>query len=194
MSEQRGTAMLMDKNNSILLVIDVQENLTPVQESPREVINGCTTLLEVAGELNIPCVIAEQDHKVFGQTMIDLRRVLKKDTKYYEKDTFSCYKNDTIRKVVEDSGRKQIIIAGLEVHLCVLQTAIDFHNAGYEVFVVTDACSSRSNFQNALGLQRLAKTELTSFRARWCCLNGLTVPAANCLTNFGNAACVKPAF
>lgn len=79
--------MLMDKNNSILLVIDVQENLTPVQESPREVINGCTTLLEVAGELNIPCVIAEQDHKVFGQTMIDLRRVLKKDTKYYEKDT-----------------------------------------------------------------------------------------------------------
>ena len=152
-----GTAMLMDKNNSILLVIDVQENLTPVQESPREVINGCTTLLEVAGELNIPCVIAEQDHKVFGQTMIDLRRVLKKDTKYYEKDTFSCYKNDTIRKVVEDSGRKQIIIAGLEVHLCVLQTAIDFHNAGYEVFVVTDACSSRSNFQNALGLQRLAK-------------------------------------
>ena len=139
--------MLMDKNNSILLVIDVQENLTPVQESPREVINGCTTLL----------VIAEQDHKVFGQTMIDLRRVLKKDTKYYEKDTFSCYKNDTIRKVVEDSGRKQIIIAGLEVHLCVLQTAIDFHNAGYEVFVVTDACSSRSNFQNALGLQRLAK-------------------------------------
>ena len=138
--------MLMDKNNSILLVIDVQENLTPVQESPREVINGCTTLLEVAGELNIP-----------GQTMIDLRRVLKKDTKYYEKDTFSCYKNDTIRKVVEDSGRKQIIVAGLEVHLCVLQTAIDFHNAGYEVFVVTDACSSRSNFQNALGLQRLAK-------------------------------------
>lgn len=50
------------------------------------------------------------------------------------------------------------------MHLCVLQTAIDFHNAGYEVFVVTDACSSRSNFQNALGLQRLAKTELTSLR------------------------------
>ena len=73
--------MLMDKNNSILLVIDVQENLTPVQESPREVINGCTTLLEVAGELNIPCVIAEQDHKVFGQTMIDLRRGFEKKNK-----------------------------------------------------------------------------------------------------------------
>ena len=64
--------MLMDKNNSILLVIDVQENLTPVQESPREVINGCTTLLEVAGELNIPCVIAEQDHKAVSYTHLTL--------------------------------------------------------------------------------------------------------------------------
>lgn len=149
--------MLMNKDNSMLLVIDVQEGLTPVQESPREVINGCTTLLEVAGELNIPCIVAEQDHKVFGSTMIDLRNVINNDATYYEKDTFSCYKNEAIRKAVEKSGKKQLIIAGLEMHLCVLQTAIDFHEAGYEVFVVVDASSSRSNFQNALGVQRLTK-------------------------------------
>lgn len=147
--------MLIDKENSILLIIDVQENLTPVQESPRGVINGCSTLLEVAGELNIPCIIAEQDHLIFGQTMIDLRNVLKKDAVYYEKDTFSCYKNEAIRKAIADSGRKQLIVAGLETHLCVLQTAIDFHNAGYEVFVVADSCSARSNFQNTFGLRRL---------------------------------------
>ena len=149
--------MLINKENSILLIIDVQENLTPVQESPREVINGCTTLLEVAGELNIPYVVAEQDHKVFGSTMLDLRKVLKKDTCYYEKDTFSCYKNKRIREVVEKSGRKQVVIAGLETHLCVLQTAIDFQDAGFEVFVVADSCSSRSSFQNSLGLQRLLR-------------------------------------
>ena len=80
--------MLIDKEKSLLLIIDVQENLTPVQESPRGVISGCATLLEVANELSIPSVVAEQDHLVFGQTMIDLRNVLKKDTKYYEKDTF----------------------------------------------------------------------------------------------------------
>ena len=78
--------MLINKDTSVLLIIDVQENLTPVQESPRAVISGCTTLLEVAGELNIPCIVAEQDHKVFGPTMLDLRKVLKKDTCYYEKD------------------------------------------------------------------------------------------------------------
>lgn len=149
--------MLINKKDSLLLIIDVQENLTPVQESPRGVINGCSTLLEVAGELNIPYIIAEQDHKVFGSTMIDLRNVINNDATYYEKDTFSCYKNEAIRKAVEKSGKKQLIIAGLEMHLCVLQTAIDFHEAGYEVFVVVDASSSRSNFQNALGVQRLTK-------------------------------------
>lgn len=152
--------MLIDKENSILLIIDVQENLTPVQESPRDVINGCTTLLEVAGELNIPCVIAEQDHLVFGQTMIDLRKVLKADTTYYEKDTFSCYKNQAIREAIAKTGRKQLIIAGLETHLCVLQTAIDFHQAGYEVYVVADSCSARSTFQNTFGLRRLEKNDI----------------------------------
>ena len=147
--------MLISKDNSVLLIIDVQENLTPVQESPRGVINGCSTLLEVAGELNIPYIIAEQDHKVFGSTMIDLRKVLKKDTCYYEKDTFSCYKNKKIRDAVKKIGKKQLVIAGLETHLCVLQTAIDFHDAGYEVFVVADSCSSRSSYQNSLGIQRL---------------------------------------
>ena len=148
-------AMLINKENSLLLIIDVQENLTPVQESPREVINGCMTLLEVAEELKIPYIVAEQDHKVFGSTMIDLRKVMKNKNCYYEKDTFSCCKNAKIRETVEKIGKKQIIIAGLETHLCVLQTAIDFHEAGYEVFVVADSCSSRSSYQNSMGIQRL---------------------------------------
>ena len=76
--------MLISKDNSVLLIIDVQENLTPVQESPRGVISGCATLLEVANELSIPSVVAEQDHLVFGQTMIDLRNVLKKDKEFLQ--------------------------------------------------------------------------------------------------------------
>ena len=88
------TAMLMNKNDSILLIIDVQENLAPAQESPREVINGCASLLNVAKKLSIPFLIAEQDRSKFGPTMIDLRNVLGDDGAYFEKDTLSCYKND----------------------------------------------------------------------------------------------------
>ncbi|MEI3546641.1 MAG: hypothetical protein V8R23_10410 [Alphaproteobacteria bacterium] len=65
--------MLMNKNDSILLIIDVQENLAPAQESPREVINGCASLLNVAKKLSIPFLIAEQDRSKFGPTMIDLQ-------------------------------------------------------------------------------------------------------------------------
>ena len=116
----------MNKDDSILLIIDVQENLAPAQESPREVINGCAALLNVAKKMDIPYLVAEQDRNKFGPTMIDLRHVLGEADCYYEKDTLSCYKNDGIRQAVEHSGKKQLVIAGLETHLCVLQTAIDF--------------------------------------------------------------------
>lgn len=152
--------MLMNRNDSLLLIIDVQEHLAPAQESPRDVINGCAALLDIAKKLNIPFVVAEQNHKSFGPTMIDLRIVLGDDVNYHEKDTFSCYKNPEIRKAIEDSGKKQIVIAGLETHICILQTALDLHQAGFEVFVVADACSSRNGMQSALGIQRLLQNNV----------------------------------
>ena len=69
------TAMLMNKNDSILLIIDVQENLAPAQESPREVINGCASLLNVAKKLSIPFLIAEQDRSKFGPTVPILKKI-----------------------------------------------------------------------------------------------------------------------
>lgn len=149
--------MLMNKNDSVLLIIDVQENLAPAQESPREVISGCASLLNVAKKLNIPYLVAEQDRSKFGPTMIDLRNVLGDDTRFFEKDTLSCYKNEAIRNDIAKSGKKQLIIAGLETHLCVLQTAIDFAEAGYHVFVVADSSSSRNGMQSVMGVQRLLR-------------------------------------
>ena len=151
----KETKMLMSKDKAALLIIDVQEHLAPAQESPREVISGCASLLDIAKKLDVPYIVAEQSQKSFGPTMIDLRIVLGDDFKYFEKETFSCYKNKEIREAIEQTGRKQIVIAGLETHICVLQTAVDFHNAGYDVFVVADSCSSRSGIQSALGIQRL---------------------------------------
>lgn len=149
--------MLMNKNESVLLIIDVQENLAPAQESPREVINGCASLLNVAKKLEIPYLVAEQDRNKFGPTMIDLRNVLEDDDNFFEKDTLSCFKTETIRQAVEKTGKKQLIIAGLETHLCVLQTAIDFAEAGYHVFVVSDSSSSRNGMQSIMGIQRLLR-------------------------------------
>ena len=150
--------MLMNKDDSILLIVDVQENLAPAQDNPREVINGCASLLGVAKKLNIPYLVSEQDSRRFGQTMVDLRKVLGDDAVYYEKNTLSCYRNEAIRQTVEAAKKKQIIIAGLETHLGVLQTAMDFAEAGYQVFVVADSSSSRNGVQNIFGLQRLQRS------------------------------------
>jgi len=147
--------MLMKKTDSLLLIIDVQERLAPAMENPREVINSCATLLGVARELAIPCIITEQYPQGLGQTMIDLRNETAADAKYYSKLEFSCLKNDKIANEIKHNKKRQIIIAGVETHICVVQTAIELQAAGYEVFVVSNACSSRKQLQHVLGLQRL---------------------------------------
>ena len=74
--------MLMNKEDSLLLIIDVQEHLAPAQERPRDVINGCATLLDIAKKLGVPFIVAEQNHNSFGPTMIDLRIVLGENSKF----------------------------------------------------------------------------------------------------------------
>ncbi len=147
--------MLMKKTDSLLLIIDVQERLAPAMDNPREVINGCATLLGVAQELGVPCVISEQYPQGLGQTMVDLRNELAPDSTYFPKIEFSCWQNEKIAQEIKKHNKKQIIIAGVETHICVVQTAIDLKNAGYDVFVVSNACSSRNQLNHVLGLQRL---------------------------------------
>ena len=150
--------MLMKKNDSLLLIIDVQERLTPAMDNPREVINTCATLLGVAQELEVPYIISEQYPQGLGQTMIDLRNEVASDTTYFPKIEFSCWQNEAIAKEIKKHHKKQIVIAGIETHICVVQTAIDLKNAGYDVFVVSNACSSRNQLNHVLGLQRLMYT------------------------------------
>lgn len=149
--------MLMDRDNSLLLIIDVQERLAPAMDSPREVINNTAKLLAVAQKLKIPFIITEQYPKGLGPTMVDLRQIADDKKNYYEKLEFSCAKNEEIFKAVKASGKKQVIIAGIETHICITQTALDLKSRGYEVFVVSNACSSRDALQNVLGLQRMSK-------------------------------------
>ena len=147
--------MLMNKEDSLLLIIDVQEKLAPAMASPREVINSCSQLLNVAKVLGVPCIITEQYSKGLGRTMVDLRGIVGDDFEYLEKLEFSCVKSSVVFDAIKKTNKKQIILAGVETHICITQTALDLKNAGYDVFVVSNACSSRDPIQNVLGLQRV---------------------------------------
>lgn len=152
--------MLMKREDSLLLIIDVQERLAPVMDSPREVINGCRRLIGVAQEIEIPFLITEQYPKGLGSTMVDLRQIAGQEQNYYTKTEFSCARNTQIMSQIKNTGKKQIILAGVETHICILQTALDLQQMGYDVFVVSDACSSRQPLQGIVALQRLLHNQI----------------------------------
>ncbi len=148
--------MLMNRQDSLLLIIDVQERLAPAMDNPRQVISNGAKLIGVAKAMNVPFIITEQYPQGLGQTMVDIRQEAGNDATYYSKIHFSCAKEEKIMSAIKASGKKQIILAGAETHICLLQTAMDLQKQGYEVFVVSNACSSRDVSQNMMALQRLA--------------------------------------
>ncbi|MCK5296389.1 MAG: hydrolase [Alphaproteobacteria bacterium] len=146
--------MLIEAGKSCLVIIDVQERLAPVMHSPRDVLDGCSKLIRAASRLSVPVVITEQYPKGLGQTMFDVRDVAPQDC-YIEKDTFSCSKNPQFMQKLQTLKSKQIILAGIEAHICVLQTALGLKEIGFDVFVVADASSSRTEECKKAALHRM---------------------------------------
>ncbi len=147
--------MLIQAERSSLLIVDVQMGLAPVMSEPRRVLRGCSLLMRSAVRLEIPMVVSEQYPKGLGRTMGELLD-LAPEGAVMEKLHFSCAADDSIRQRFETSGRKQIVIAGIESHVCVLQSALGFKALGYEVAVVADACASRTEINFNAAINRLA--------------------------------------
>ncbi|MEO5375117.1 MAG: hydrolase [Alphaproteobacteria bacterium] len=146
--------MQMMADQSSLLVVDVQERLAPVMHDPRKVIYGCATLLVAAVRLGLPMIVSEQYVKGLGPTMVDLREVAPADV-FMEKTMFSCAADAAMMERLRSFGRRQVVMAGIEAHVCVLQTALGLKQAGFEVFVVADACSARRPESEDLAFRRM---------------------------------------
>ena len=150
--------MLIDRNDSILLLIDIQEKLIKKIFEFEEIISYSKSLVDVFTFLKLPVIYSEQYPNGLGKT-IDLigDKLEKIEALKIEKTTFSCIsnKNDTeIRKIF---NKNQIIICGIETHICVLQTAVDLYNKGYEVFLIDEAVGSRDKKSKNLAFNRLTK-------------------------------------
>jgi len=146
--------MLMRSERSSLLIVDVQERLAPVMSDPRRVIHNCTLLLRAAARLGVPVVVSEQYPKGIGPTVFDLREWMPAEGAL-SKMHFSAAEEPTILNRLEATGRPQVVVAGIEAHICVLQSAIGLRDKGFEVFVVADACASRREDSERLAFDRL---------------------------------------
>ena len=147
--------MLIEASKACLLLVDVQERLILVMDEAERVADNCLALLKTAEVLDLPIIMTEQYPKGLGGTIPELEH---KGAMIFDKLSFSAMRDETIKahfKTMQDSGFTQVVVAGIEAHVCVLQSALDLKKAGFEVFVVADAVSSRSPESVDLALARL---------------------------------------
>lgn len=152
--------MLIEAQRSCLLIVDVQQGLAPVMSEPRRVYRGCGLLLRAAGRLGLPVVISEQYPKGLGPTAGELLE-LAPEGAVMEKLHFSCAHDEGIRARLDGLGRDQIVLAGIESHICVLQSALGLQAAGFKPVVVADACASRDPANYEAAMARLAAAGIT---------------------------------
>lgn len=145
--------MRIEKVNTIAVVIDIQERLFPVMDQQVELIKSCKILIEGLQELKIELLATQQYTKGLGDTLPELKELMANFSPI-EKTSFSCYDEPAFVEALDDSNAKNVIICGIEAHVCVLQTAVDLKQAGYNPIVVLDCISSRSAANKALAVER----------------------------------------
>jgi nicotinamidase-related amidase len=145
--------MLIDRDNSALLVVDVQERLLPHIHDWQRLLDNVIWLVRVAQRLGVPVMASEQYPKGIGATQADLRALLP-DGAVAEKMHFSCAAAQCLSGL-PGAERRQLVVCGIESHVCVLQSVLELRGQGREVFVVADAVSSRDPANRDLALARM---------------------------------------
>ena len=151
--------MLIDSSASSLLLIDVQTKLFPKILESHCLESSILDCLEVFNTLDIPIFFSEQYPKGLGFT---IDKVLEKLLSYkaykFEKTSFSCFPNSLeLNNADQILKTKQVILIGIETHICVLQTALDLKNKGKDVFVIYEAVGSRKNHDKEFAIKRMIK-------------------------------------
>ena len=152
----------LDKNNTALVIIDIQERLAAVMKMKDAVVNNCLHLIELAKMLDIPIVLTEQYPKGIGQTEEPIRKALP-EYRPIEKLTFSCCEEPSFPDAIRKLNKKTLIVTGMETHICILQTSIGLLREGFNVHLVKDAVCSRTkeNWKIACEFMRDAGAVIT---------------------------------
>jgi nicotinamidase-related amidase len=147
--------MLLEAKKSSLLIVDVQEGLLPAMADGNEVVPKTKILMQAAKTLDVPVIVSEQYPKGLGKTVAKLQD---NSARVFEKTSFSIWKDAGLKRQfieLHEADRPLVAVAGIEAHVCVLQSAMDLRAAGFGVFVVADAVSSRKERSAELALKRL---------------------------------------
>lgn len=142
--------------NTLAIAIDFQERLMPAMHDQEATTRNAGILLAGLEALEVPVLVSRQYPKGLGDTIEAVKAVTGKAVTM-DKTAFSCYADEAIKKAVDGMGRKNVILCGVEAHVCVLQTAVDLQQAGFQVVFVTDCVDSRKAHDKKYGLKRVAQ-------------------------------------
>lgn len=149
--------LLCQRDQSVVLLVDIQERLAGAmpEASRQRVIREAGILLQAAAALDIPALHSEQYPKGLGPTEPELKPLLEAAGAAFEKTAFSCCGAAGFMNRLQELKRPQVILGGMEAHICVLQTAFELHRHGFQPFVVADAVCSRRDEHAQLAFDRL---------------------------------------
>jgi nicotinamidase-related amidase len=165
MSPKRGSGMF-SRDRAVVVLVDYQEKLLRAMCDKESLLENAVKLAQGAKALGVPLIRSEQNPQGLGRTVPELEPFLA-DSPPVEKISFSCVGEPEFMKRLEASGRSQVVLAGIESHVCMYQTAADLRAKGFQVAVPADAVSSRTPANRAIGLDlaRNAGCVITSVEA-----------------------------
>lgn len=154
MKNHEAAKLICEATKSQIVVIDIQTKLGEVMPAKvlSRVVENTRLLLNAAQKLAIPVLATEQYPAGLGAMVSEIAQRLPDNVSRFEKTCFACTGVDAFLTELQRNARPQVILTGMEAHVCVLQTAMDLQQRGYQVFTVGDAICSRrlENYQNAL--------------------------------------------
>ena len=149
------------RDDAILIVVDEQERLASIMERRASVASATEKLVRTAGLLGVPVIVTRQYPKGLGESEAGLVRTLADveaagaDVTHVDKVAFDCFREPQFAYAVTTIGREQLVIVGMETHICIAQTVLSALRAGFDVHVVADACCSRDEANHQVALDRL---------------------------------------
>lgn len=145
---------LLSRDQAVLLIIDVQESFRKPIQDFANITRNISILVEASKILKVPVVVTEQYPQGLGNIVAEIAACLG-DHKLFEKSCFSCCGSDEFVNGLNDMGRKQILISGIEAHVCVSQTVHDLLHLGYQPHLITDAIASRNPRNKEVGIEKM---------------------------------------
>ena len=154
---------MLDCADTVLVVVDIQEKLVRAMHAREELILKARQLVQGARALNLQILCTEQNPKGLGPTVPEIAEAMP-GVHPITKFSFGCCACEDFMRALQAAGRRNALVAGIETHVCVYQTARELHERGYHVEVAADACSSRTpqNKQTGLDKMRDAGAAITS--------------------------------